>query len=111
MKRLGHMAVRIRSDGDPSITSLAQAVATKRLKQEGQPTTVEQTPRYSSQSLGAVGAAQQILQGQTWTLRAATEASYGCKVGPGHVAWPWLTRHSAFLVEMFHIKGTGATSS
>ena len=89
--------------------ALVQAIATKRLKQEGQQTDVEQAPRYSSQSLGGVGASQRILQGQTRTLRVATEAAYTTKVGPQHVAWPWLTRHAAFIMEMFHVKGTGTT--
>ena len=109
IRRLGHTAVRLRSDGEPSIVALANAVATKRLKVDEQKVTVEQTPRYSSQSLGAVGAQQRILQGQTRTIRAATEKAIGDKVGPGHILWPWLARHCGFIVEMYHIKTNGRT--
>jgi len=55
-RRLGHQNVRLRSDGEPSIKQLAAAVAAKRLK-TGLQTICEETPRYSSQSLGAVGGA------------------------------------------------------
>ncbi|CAK0836500.1 unnamed protein product, partial [Prorocentrum cordatum] len=65
--------------------------------------------RYSSQSLGAVGAQQKILQGQTRTIRAATEKMLGIKIGPGHVLWPWLVRHIGFIAEMFHVKSNGRT--
>ncbi|CAK0831086.1 unnamed protein product, partial [Prorocentrum cordatum] len=109
LRRLGATQLRLRSDGEPSIVSIANAVAAKRLKFDGNKVTVEQTPRYSSQSLGAVGAQQKILQGQTRTIRAATEKMLGIKIGPGHVLWPWLVRHVGFIAEMFHIKSNGRT--
>ncbi|CAK0850526.1 unnamed protein product, partial [Prorocentrum cordatum] len=109
LRRLGATQLRLRSDGEPSIVSIANAVAAKRLKFDGYKVTVEQTPRYSSQSLGAVGAQQKILQGQTRTIRAATEKMLGIKIGPGHVLWPWLVRHVGFITEMFHIKSNGRT--
>ena len=40
MKRLGHTTVRLRSDGEPTVMALCNAVASKRLKQEGQKTIV-----------------------------------------------------------------------
>ncbi len=64
MKRLGHMAVPIRSDGDPSITSLAQAVATKRLKQEPADDRGADAAVFVAEPR-PVGASQRILQGQT----------------------------------------------
>ena len=73
VRRLGHSRIRLRSDGDPSIVAVVNAVVVKRSKIDGLATAPEQAPRYSSQSLGAVGAAQRVLQGQTRTLKIATE--------------------------------------
>ncbi|CAK0871316.1 unnamed protein product, partial [Prorocentrum cordatum] len=109
LRRLGATKLRLRTDGEPSIVSIANAVAAKRLKIDKYNVTVEQTPRYSSQSLGAVGAQQKILQGQTRTIRAATEKMLGIKIGPSHVLWPWLVRHVGFITEMFHVKSNGRT--
>ncbi|CAK0818910.1 unnamed protein product [Prorocentrum cordatum] len=97
LRRLGATQLRLRSDGEPRIVSIANAAAAKRLKFDNYKVTAEQTPRYSSQSLGAVGAQQKILQGQTRTIRAATEKMLGIKIGPG------------FITEMFHIKSNGRT--
>ena len=47
--------------------------------------------------------------GQTRTLRSQLEDDYKQKVGPMHIAWPWLVRHAAWVTEMFHIKTTGRT--
>ncbi|CAK0822283.1 unnamed protein product [Prorocentrum cordatum] len=109
LRRLGAAQLRLRSDGEPSVVGIANAVAAKRLKFDGYKVTVEQTPRYSSQSLGAAGVQQKILQGQARTIRAATEKMLGIKIGPGHVLWPWLVRHVGFIAEMFHIKSNGRT--
>ncbi|CAK0814682.1 unnamed protein product, partial [Prorocentrum cordatum] len=109
LRRLGAAQLRLRSDGEPSIVRIANAVAAKRLKFGNYKVTVEQAPRYSSQSLGAVGAQQKILQGQTRAIRVVTEKVMGIKIGPGPVLWPWLVRHVGFITEMFHIKSNGRT--
>ena len=80
IKRLGHERVRIRTDGEPSIKLLATSVQAERLK-AGIQTIVEETPRYSSQSLGAVGVAQRIVQGRTRTARSQLETDYRQTVG------------------------------
>ncbi len=54
-------------------------------------------------------ACQRILQGQTRAIRATTEEAYGRKVGPNNVAWPPLAKRCELLIEMFHVKMTGAT--
>ena len=79
--RLGHSKIRLRSDGEPSATALVAIIAEKRLKR-GLQTIAETTPRYSSASLGAVGAAQRIVQGQTRTMRSAAEEEMSCKIAP-----------------------------
>lgn len=44
------------------------------------------------------------------TLRYAMEAAYGVRVTPEHVAWPWMCRHAAFIMEKFRVRVDGSTS-
>ena len=37
-------------------------------------------------------------------MRAYIEQTYCIKITPDMHVWPWLVRHSAWLVERFHIK-------
>ena len=97
-----HAPIVLKSDGEPAITAIVRAVEAKRLK-AGLRTTVEQTPRYSSASLGAVGVQQRIMQGQTRALRAALEADMKCLVGPDHAMWPWMVRHAGNLYSRFTV--------
>ena len=59
IKRLGYTELVIRSDGEPSITATVDRLMAE-IKKTGVQARVrpEKTPRYSSQSLGAVGSMQ-----------------------------------------------------
>ena len=54
--------------------------------------TFEETPRYSSQSLGTMGAFHKLLSQDVLTLRYAVEAAYGITLHTSHNLWPWLVK-------------------
>ena len=74
VKRLGYTELVIRSDGEPAITAIADRLMAE-IKKTGVQARVraERTPRYSSQSLGAVGSMQTQLQKQVRTLKTDLE--------------------------------------
>ena len=106
LKRLGHTAIVLMSDGEMSAKQLCDKVLTARLLLR---TIVRHTPRYSPASLGKTGAAQQHVQGQIRTLKAEVEAKYGFKLTPDHNVWPRLCRHAGWTIEHFHVKSNGHT--
>ena len=87
---LMHSNIKLKTDGEPSIKLLATKVQTARLPKR---TNVQVTPRYSSASLGGIGNAQKLVQGQIRTLRVEVETKYGIEIGPQFNIFPWLVRH------------------
>eukprot|EP00969_Alexandrium_andersonii_P122288 5405919-Alexandrium_andersonii.AAC.1 len=57
-----------------------------------------------------MGNAQRQLQGQIRTLRAEAESRIGCSATPDTHGWPWMVRHSGWLLERFSIRASGSTS-
>ena len=70
----------------------------------------EKTPRCSSQSLGAVGSMQSMLQKQVRTLRTDLETKVKSHLLTSMAVCPWLVRHSAWLVERYQMRANGRTS-
>eukprot|EP00969_Alexandrium_andersonii_P256328 11332000-Alexandrium_andersonii.AAC.1 len=70
--------------------ALAQKAVDKVRKDHGLEINVEVTPRYSSQSLGAVGQFQKQIQAQVRILRLDIQERYGIVLSTAHPAWPWL---------------------
>ena len=70
----------------------------------------EKTPRHSSQSLGAVGSMQAPLQKQVRTLKTDLETKIKSHLLTSMAVWPWLARHSAWLVERYQMRTNGRTS-
>ena len=75
--QLGHARITMRSDGEPTILQVAQELRDELNKTRGKEAEVrahlEQAPRYSHQSMGAVGAAQRTLKGDFLTMRSDLE--------------------------------------
>ena len=111
VKRLGYSELVIRSDGEPSITAIVDRFMAE-IKKTGVQARVraEKTPRYSSQSLGAVGSIQAQLQKQVRTLKTDLEAKIKSHLLTSMAVWPWLVRHSAWLVERYQMRANGRTS-
>lgn len=86
VSQLGHLQVAIRSDGEPQILTICNELRDELNKLRGKEVVVkaytEQAPRYSPQSMGAVGSAQKTLKGDFLTLRSALEEKMGTQVTP-----------------------------
>eukprot|EP00972_Heterocapsa_arctica_P002398 347716-Heterocapsa_arctica.AAC.1 len=63
---------------------------------------VEIAPRYSSQSMGAVGACQRTLHAQVRCLRVHLEKFAGLELDPNMTIWQWMVRRAAWLIERVH---------
>eukprot|EP00971_Amphidinium_carterae_P350150 6491406-Amphidinium_carterae.1 len=101
----GSVEVTVRCDNEPALRQLVDKMAERRVGK----TNVESTPRMSSQSKGSVENCIKSLQGIIRTLRYSLEARYGAVVTPDKAIWPFMVRHSAFLMGRFHQKASGRT--
>ena len=72
--------------------------------------TMETAPRYSSQSMGGVGAFPRTLKTDILTMRYDLEARYATKVLTTHNAWPWMVRWAAFVRSRFGLKSNSRTA-
>ena len=97
LRRLGQYEVVLRTDGEPSIIAIAKEIEVLRQPLKTQ---LQQTPRYSAQSLGLMGQAQRQMQGQFRTVLAELEAKYARKFHADHHIFSWLVRHSAWVLEL-----------
>ena len=109
------MQVKLRSDNEPVIKKIVAKIAGalregKAPGAEGLKIQFEEVPRYSSQSLGTMGAFQKLLRGDVLTLRYQTEASYGITLHTSHNLWPWLVRWCSFIRSRFSVKGNQRTA-
>lgn len=116
VSQLGHLQVAIRSDGEPQILQISHELRDELNKLRGKDAVArafsEQAPRYSSQSTGAVGAAQRALKGDflTSTLRSDLEERIQSKVDPSMNIWPWMVRHAAWTRGRFGVKANLRTA-
>ena len=112
--QLGHSSLAIRTDGEPMIVQLAEAVRDELTQHGWKGTTLrvttERTPRYSPQSLGSVGAAQSMLKGDVLCLRSSLEEAVGREVNPTMSIWPWMVRHASWTRSRFGIKANRRTA-
>ena len=60
--------------------------------------------------LGAVGSMQSLLQKQVRTLKTDLETKIKSHLLTSMAVWPLLARHSAWLVERYHMRANGRTS-
>ena len=101
---LGHTKVVVRTDGEPAV--FHSQASSGHLSQG----TMETAPRYSSQSMGGVGAFQRTLKTDILTMRYDLEARYATKLLTTHNAWPWMVRWAAFVRSRFGLKSNSRTA-
>ena len=112
---LGHTKVVVRTDGKPAVLAIAKRLLDTFRRdlvvgvQEVR-ATMETAPRYSSQSMGGVGAFQRTLKTDILTMRYDLEARYATKVLTTHTAWPWMVRWAAFVRSRFGLKSNSRTA-
>ena len=113
--QLGYDTVKLRSDNEPAIKKVKGQIAEALRKGEapgaaGLKIIFEEVPRYSSQSLGSMGAFQKLLRGDVLTLRYAVEAEYGMTLHTSHNLWPWLVRYCSFIRCRYAVKSNQRTA-
>jgi hypothetical protein len=101
-----HRKLRLKTDNEPAVLALAQAVAKARLPDE---TLFDQTPLYSSASNGRAERTIQTVRRQAVCIRLDLERRYGMTIDSNHPVWPWLVRHAAWTQARFHVKSNGRT--
>ena len=74
------------------------------------PTRTRTTPTHSSHSDGAVESTIGHLTGQVRNLRVQVEMMHGSILHPNMCIWPWLTRHSSWLMNRFSVRVIGRTA-
>ena len=72
VKRMAHAKAVLKVDPEPALRSLAEKIAV-RASADGIQLKVETAPRFSSQSIGAAGKAQDAVEGQIRCLRLEVE--------------------------------------
>ena len=112
--QLGHVTVAVRTDNEPTILKLVGGLRDElnesKLKGEVMKCHLESIPRYSSASLGHVGAKQNTLKGDVLTLRSQLEEWTGQVIHPGHTIWPWMVRHAAWTRNRYGVKANKRTA-
>ena len=98
VKRMAHAKAVLKVDPEPALRSLADKIAL-RARADGIQLKVETAPRFSSQSIGAVGRAQDAVEGQIRRLRLELDTRLSLEVTPAVGVWPWLVRHAGWLLE------------
>ena len=105
LKLLGHKRVVMKSDGEPAIVALKDAV-----KRESEVEIVpEESPVGEHQANGEVEAAVKQVQGQFRTTNDALDTRYGIRIGGDHCAVPWLVMHSANTITWMRKDKAGLT--
>ncbi len=89
------------------MASLAEKVKDKR--EHG--TILQQAPKHSSASMGAVERARWEIQAQTRTMKSQVAGAYQiAEIGDTHPVFPWIARHASWLMTRFLVKATGTTA-
>ena len=109
VKRMAYAKAVLKVDPEPALRSLADKIAV-RASADGIQLKVETAPRFSSQSIGAVGRAQDAVEGQIRCLRLELETRLSLEATPAMDVWPWMVRHAGWLLERYHVKANKKTA-
>ena len=102
---LGHKKIMFKSDQEPAIMGLKEAVK----NESGLDIVAEESPEYDSQANGEVERAIQMVQGQFRAMKDGLEARYGIRFDGEHPCMPWLIAHASDTLTRFHMYADGRT--
>jgi len=106
LESLGHSKVILKSDQEPALMSLKDAV-----KSEVRVDVVmEESPEYESKSNGEVERAIQMVQGQFRTMKDRLESRYNQRIGGEHPCVPWLMAHASDTINRHYVYKDGRTA-
>ena len=113
---LGYEQVILKSDGEPAIKALKEAVQTDSSMKievsgrQGEPREQiikEESPACDSRSNGYIESVIKGIQGKIRTMKDALESRIGIKLKDDHSSLPWLIRHAGFIKSRFNIDESG----
>ena len=118
---LGHSKIILKSDNEPAILALKEAIKaessqkielTGRLNQDRKQDVIipEESPAYDSRSNGKVEATIRWVQGQIRTMKSGLESRIGQEAKANHNSIPWLVRHATWIRNRFKIGTDGKTA-
>ena len=107
-QRMAYAKAVLKVDSEPALRASADKIALK-ASADGIQLQVETAPRFSSQSIGAVGRAQDAVESQIRCLRLELETRLSMEETPAMGMWQWLVRHAGWLLERYHVKGNKKT--
>ena len=103
---LGHPELIIKSDGEPSIEALTEAVKNERAER----IVLEQSPVHESKSNGRAENTVQLVQGQVRTIKDGLESRIGVKITGDMPIVTWLVIHAARTLNRFVVVSDGKTA-
>jgi len=108
IKLSGYSRLVLKSDQEPSIKALIEAVKNERAE-DIETLMQEESPVGEHQSNGEVENAIKSVQAQMRTMRLALQSRYGCKIRADHPIMPWLIKHAALLIDLCKVGEDGRT--
>jgi len=103
----GRRGIVLRSDGDPAIKALAEAIKVFRKKDE---TVLELKPRYSAQSMGGVENINKEVKNLLRVFVLFLKDVAKVQLHTSHPLVAWLVRHVGWLICMYRVRVDGRTS-
>ena len=103
---IGRKRIVIRSDNEPAVKALVQAVALHREDE----TVIEEIPVKSSQSIGCNEHDHFLVGGMARALRIDMEKRFGDNFPVLHAVYSWILRHSGWLLNRFCVGRDGYTA-
>ena len=111
VKRMAYAKAVLKVHPEPALKLLADKIVVS-ASAGGIQLKVETAPRFSGQSIGAVGRAQDAVEGQIRCLRLELETRLSIEATPTAMdEWPWLVRHAGWLLERYDVKANKKTAS
>ena len=95
-KRMAYAKAVLKVDPEPALRLLVDKIVV-RASADGIQLKVETAPRFSSQSIGAVGRAEDAVGGQIRCLRLELETRLSIEVILAMAVWQWLVRHAGLV--------------
>ena len=103
-------AVTIKTDNEPAMVALVDALGRLRAAKGGISMAVENSPVHSSKSNGVVERAVQSVQGMIRTMRSALEEKWKVKLEADHVVWSWMAEYAGWLLTRGEVGHDGKTA-
>ena len=100
--------MRVRYDNEPAMVQLINKVVEFRMPRN---TIKEPIARGEREAVGAAERAHRSLQANARAQKLDFKARAGVDVIPGHVLFPWMLRHTAWLADRFQQRGPKAVAA